>query len=161
MSVFHTSVNWWFSSEVWVTTSLFKSPELFLVFWPISLNGRHSSTYFQVHQSLYQCFSDCTEPANYKWYLRHFHVPYFFFSFLARSMYLSSLQFYRVVSRDAKVHYSVSSLFLLLTFFKFCRLAEIRWSVSFYPSIYHYFWNSHGVMVKELGFGLNVSEFEF
>ena len=33
---FHTSVNWLFSTTVWETASLFKSPRLFLVFCPIS-----------------------------------------------------------------------------------------------------------------------------
>ena len=35
LGVFHTSVVWWFSTGVWVTASLIKSPKLFLVFWPI------------------------------------------------------------------------------------------------------------------------------
>ena len=34
--VFHTSVNWWFFTGVWVTASLLRSPGLFLVFWPTS-----------------------------------------------------------------------------------------------------------------------------
>ena len=33
--VFYTSVSWWFSSGVWVTASLLKSPGLFSVFWSI------------------------------------------------------------------------------------------------------------------------------
>ena len=36
LRVFHTSVNWWFITEVWVIASLFKSPGPFLVFWDIS-----------------------------------------------------------------------------------------------------------------------------
>ena len=36
LKVFHTSVSWWFSTRVWETASHFKSPGLFLVFWPIS-----------------------------------------------------------------------------------------------------------------------------
>ena len=32
---FDSSVTWWSSTGVWVTTSLFKSPGLFSVFWPI------------------------------------------------------------------------------------------------------------------------------
>ena len=35
LRVFHTSVNWWFSSGVWVTASLLKSPGSFLVFGQI------------------------------------------------------------------------------------------------------------------------------
>ena len=35
LQVFLTSVSWWFSTGVWETASLLKSPELFSVFWPI------------------------------------------------------------------------------------------------------------------------------
>ena len=34
---FHTSVRWGFSTRIWETASLFKSPGLFSVFWPISI----------------------------------------------------------------------------------------------------------------------------
>ena len=34
--VLHTSVNWWFSTRIWVIASLLKSPGIFLIFWPIS-----------------------------------------------------------------------------------------------------------------------------
>ena len=37
--VFHISFSWWFFTEVWVTPSLLKSPRLFSVFWPISINN--------------------------------------------------------------------------------------------------------------------------
>ena len=37
LRVFHTSVSWWIPAGVWVTVSLLKSPELFSVFWPISM----------------------------------------------------------------------------------------------------------------------------
>ena len=40
-----------------------------------SLNRLYWPSYFQVLQSLYQSFSDCTERSNYNWYHRHFHVP--------------------------------------------------------------------------------------
>ena len=33
--VFHTNVSWWSLTGVWLTASLFKSPGLFSVFWPI------------------------------------------------------------------------------------------------------------------------------
>ena len=36
LRVFQISVSWWFSTGVWVTASLLKSPGLFTVFWPIS-----------------------------------------------------------------------------------------------------------------------------
>ena len=35
--VFHINANLWSSTGVWVTTSLLKSPGLFLVFWPFSI----------------------------------------------------------------------------------------------------------------------------
>ena len=40
-----------------------------------NLDGLNSSSSFQVLQSLYQSFGDCTECTNYIWYHRHFHVP--------------------------------------------------------------------------------------
>ena len=44
----------------------------------LSFGWPHSSSYFQVLQSLYQSFDDCTKSTNYNWYNRHFHVPQFF-----------------------------------------------------------------------------------
>ena len=38
------------------------------------LDGLHSSSYFQVLQSLYQSFVACTERTNNNWYHRQFHV---------------------------------------------------------------------------------------
>ena len=35
--VFQINVSWWFFTGVWVTTSLHKSPGLFLLFWPFSI----------------------------------------------------------------------------------------------------------------------------
>ena len=40
-----------------------------------SLDGLHSSCYFQVFQSLYQSFGDCTVRNSYNWYHCHLHVP--------------------------------------------------------------------------------------
>ena len=40
-----------------------------------SLDGLHSSSYFQLLQSLDQFFGDCTKRTNYNWYNRHIHVP--------------------------------------------------------------------------------------
>ena len=89
--------------------------------------------------------SPCTNPwvmvqsANYNWYHRYFHIPYFFSS-LARSWYLSFFfaffQFYSVACRDGKVLNSGRSLslsfffsFFLLTITRSGRLVEIRLSV--------------------------------
>ena len=42
--------------------------------WYSSLDGLHSSLYFQDLQSLYQSFGDRSKSTNYNWYNRHFHV---------------------------------------------------------------------------------------
>ena len=36
LRVYHFSISWWFSTGIWVTASLIKSPGLFSVFWLIS-----------------------------------------------------------------------------------------------------------------------------
>ena len=84
-----------------MTASLLKSPGLSSIFWPISiilsLDGLHSSGFFQVFQSLFQSFDDCTKSTNYNWYHHRFHVsPFvcFFFSSPARSRYLSLFSLY-------------------------------------------------------------------
>ena len=53
-----------------------------------NLDGLYLSSYFQVLQSLYQSFGDCTEWTNYNWYHRHCHILSFFLRSLARSKYL-------------------------------------------------------------------------
>ena len=58
-----------------------------------SLDGLHSSSYFQIHQSQYQTFSDCTEQSIYNWYHCHFHVPKFFSS-QPKFKYLSFFSLY-------------------------------------------------------------------
>ena len=37
LRVFHIIVSWWYFTGVWLTASLLQSPELFPVFWPISV----------------------------------------------------------------------------------------------------------------------------
>ena len=54
-----------------------------------SFDSLHQSCYFQILQSLFQAFVDCTKSTNYCWNNRHFHVLQFFFNFLTRSRYLS------------------------------------------------------------------------
>ena len=117
---FHISVSWWSFARVWVTASLLKSPGLFSVFWPIcSLDGHHTSTYFQILQSLYQSFGDCIESTNYYWHNRHFHVPQFF-QFPSKVEVLILLfaffQFYFVIRWDSRVHNSANPLLLLISF---------------------------------------------
>ena len=43
-----------------------------------SLNTLYSSFYFQVLQSLYHSFLDCTKSTNYNWYNCQFQAPLFF-----------------------------------------------------------------------------------
>ena len=77
--VFHTSVSRRFLTGVWVTASLQdssqysgRSQQCF------SLDGLHSSSYFQVFQFSYQFFGECTKSSNYNWCKRHFYVRQFF-----------------------------------------------------------------------------------
>ena len=59
----------------------------------------------------------------------------FFFPFLFALIFLFAfIQFYPVVSRNGKIHYSAGSLFFLLTITRSGRLAEIRWSVCILTS---------------------------
>ena len=58
LRVFHTSVNWWSFTGVWVTASLLKCPRVSRTLLSIlpnlnSLDGLHLPSYFQVFQSLY------------------------------------------------------------------------------------------------------------
>ena len=116
-----TCVTWWFFTRVWVTETLFKSPGLFSVFRPIStllcLDGLHWFSYFQILQSLYQSFGDCTERINQNWFHRHFHVSQLFSS-LARFRCLS---LFSVLSSGQSEWQS--PLFCRFSFFFFCRLS--------------------------------------
>ena len=88
----------------------------------VSLDGLHSSSYFQAIQSLYQSFGDCTKSVIFNWYHSHFHVPQFF-QFPNKVQVLILLlvffQFYSVVSREIKFHSSASSpsFFFFVAFF--------------------------------------------
>ena len=81
-----------------------------------SLDSLHPSCYFQVLQSLYQSFDDCTKSTSYNWSNRHFHVPQFF-QFSSKVEVLIPLfaffQLYSVVRRDCKVHNPASSPFFV------------------------------------------------
>ena len=57
------------------------------LFWVIL----QSSFYFQVLQSLYKYFADCTECTNYNWYHRHLYSPSFFFHFSSKVLVFISL----------------------------------------------------------------------
>ena len=60
--------------------------------WCSSFECFDLSSYFQVLQSFYQSYGDCTKSTNYNWYNHHFYYPRFlgfFFNSLARLRYLS------------------------------------------------------------------------
>ena len=90
--VLHTSVTWLFSTWVKVTASILKSPGLFLVFWPISTMYPVPNLWWLYGAQQLQLVSPSLS------------CSIFFFSFLARSSYLSLFfaffQFHFVVHRD-------------------------------------------------------------
>ena len=94
-----------------------------------SLDILHPSRYFQVLQSLYQSFGDCTKSINYNWYNHHFHS---FFNSLGWSRYLSffshSFNFTMWSAGTAKSTI-LQVLSFLLIIIRSGHLAEIRWSV--------------------------------
>ena len=93
------------------------------------LDGHHLFSYFQVLQSLYRSFNDCTGRSNYKWYHRHFHVPKFFSS-LAMPWYLSFCFLSVLPGGRLERHcrqFSRSSFLFTIT--RSSRLVEIKWSV--------------------------------
>ena len=90
------------------------------------------SSYFQVFQSLYQFFGDCSEHTDYNWYHRFIVC---FLNSLTKSKYLFffSLSFiFTVACRDSKVYYSAGSLSLSFFFFFF---------------FFFFFWLSLGLVV--------------
>ena len=128
MTVFHVSVGVWGT----ISTILFESSQFYGRSQQCScLDGLHTFSYFQVPQSVYTSFKDCTRSTDYNWYHRHFHVPSFC-KFSGKVKVLISLflffQFYSVVSRDSEVHNSANSFFLFIVT-KSDRLAKMRWSV--------------------------------
>ena len=122
MKVFHISVTRWSFNEAWVVASLLKSPRLFSVFWPIlilysNLDNLHSTSYFQVFQSLYYSSGDNFH--SFFQFPRKVEVFIFLFTFF---------QNYSEVSRNSKVHNFTSSLlFILFIIIWSGRLTEIRW----------------------------------
>ena len=57
---------------IWVTASLLKSPGLISVF--CILYSLDSLIDFQLFQTSFQSFVDCSKCANYNWYYRYSHV---------------------------------------------------------------------------------------
>ena len=76
-----------------------------------------------ISKSLYQPFGDCVERPNYNWCYRDFHVPQFFQvsgRVLVFILLFAFLQFYAVVSRNGKIHFSAGSLFCWQSFGLLC-----------------------------------------
>ena len=120
LRIFHTNINWWTFTGVWVTASLLKSPGLFSVFWLIltvlSFGWSPLVFLFLILQ--------------FPWWLYLTHwlqlvppspsrsiVCLFFFQFPNNVQVLifvfALLQFFSVVCRHGKVHNSASSLFFV------------------------------------------------
>ena len=93
------------------------------------MDGLNSSSYFQVLQSLYRSFGDCTKRTKYDWHHRHFHVPQFF-NFLTRSMYLSffSLSFSFTLWLIGTTKSTIRQV-LFFCLFRSGRLAKTRRSI--------------------------------
>ena len=80
--VFYTSVSWWFSTGVWVTPSLLKSPGLFWVFKQIStmlLPGwPRFFHWFPIPRDPSPSPWSFFKRISSKWYYLHPHIPFFF-----------------------------------------------------------------------------------
>ena len=111
LRVFHTSVSWWFFTRIWVTTSLLKSPLLFLadvnnaVVWMISTRLFISKSSSPCTNRLVTVPSAIITTGITVTLLFHS-----FFCSLIACLFWRFFQFYPVVSRNGKVHYSASSL---------------------------------------------------
>ena len=91
-------------------------------------DGLHSFRYFQVLQSVYQSFGDCTQGTNYNWYNRHFHI----LQFLARSshIFFFSLSFNFTLWSAGTAKFTIVQVLSFLSIIIRCgRPDEIRWSV--------------------------------
>ena len=117
--VFHASVSRWFFIGVWVTASLLMPPGLFTVFWPIS-----EMLYFG-WSALVLLFPSPPVPESILWWLHRAQqlqrispsltcsIDSFQFSSKVKVFisFFAFFQFYPVVSRNDKVHYSADSFF--------------------------------------------------
>ena len=78
------------------------------------------SRYFQFLQSFYQYINDNTQPTDYNWYYRHFHVTYFVSS-LARSRYVYGFWLsFTFTQWPVGTTKSAIRLVLCILFFFFC-----------------------------------------
>ena len=140
LRVLHSSVSWWFSIVIWKTASLIKSPELFLIFQPITRMLLFEwSPLVHVIQSLYQPIQDCTKHASFNCFHGHFHVLQFFFQLCSKIKVCISifpfLQFYPVARQNGKVQYSAGSLFFFFFFFFWRLIVWPRLDDPFYLKI--------------------------
>ena len=104
-----------------------------------SLNGLSSSSDFQLFQSPYQTFEDRSNRTNYKFYHYHPHVPQLSL-FSSKVEVFTSLfaffDFHFVVRRNGKIHYTVRSLFSIIT--KSGLLVRIRCSICISENFIHF-----------------------
>ena len=119
-----------------------------------SLDGLHSSSYFQVLQFLCQFFDDCNEYANYYWYHCHLHLPSFFF--LVILLGPDTYFFFRFLSvlpygqpeQQSSLFGSFSFLLISLS------LVEIRWPVCISKPqrifCVSYYWTDSGLCIYHL-----------
>ena len=99
-----------------------------IVFWMVL------SSYFQMHQSLYQSFGDCTGCVNNNSYHRHFHVPCFFQQSLCTylTFHLPLVLLSGQPEQQSSQFGSFSCFFLTVT--SSGRLSKIRWFVCILKS---------------------------
>ena len=136
--VFHTSISWWFFTEVWVTASLLKSPGLFSVFWPssIMLSFGWSPLVRQLTKSSRPFNNPLVTvpkaPITIGTIVTFMFHSFFQFSCKVEVFILLStfFQFYSVVSRDSKVdNLQILFFFFLVIIIRSGLLAEFRGSV--------------------------------
>ena len=135
---FHISVSRWFFTGVWVTSSLLKSPGLFLVFWPFStmLSFGWSPLVRQLPSPPVPLVIPLVTVPNAPITLGHLHVPQFFIS-LARSwyLYLFSHSFSFILWSDGTAKSTILQvLSFLLIIIKSGLLTGIKWSVCMLKS---------------------------
>ena len=139
-----------------------KSPELFTVFWLISvmLYGFHLFSYFLVLQSLNQFFGHCSKSTNSIGRTVTFMFPSFFNS-LARSknLYFFSFSFNFILWSAGTVKSTILqilslSFFLFLIIIRSGRMAEIKWSVCISKSqqslCVSFSWTDSGLCIYHL-----------
>ena len=133
LRVFHISVGWWSFTVIWVTTSLFKSPELFFVSWPISamqssplvpLISKSSSLFTNLLMAVPRASITIGITVTFMF----ISFGCFFFCSLARSRHLSFFSFsfnFTQWSAGTATSSILQALFFLWIIIRSGRLAEI------------------------------------